>query len=211
MTIRAGMGDANLIYRHRHIMQQKGIHGIGVFATRSIPQGTVLVREKPILLKDEPLDDHYKYKFIQKVLSDPYMSHSFIDMVPHEIDPEDPSVMQYDSLRAMHQAYLPELSPHEIRLYCMKYKRNVFSFKDKHGIFVYARRINHSCRPNVAYYQDGNALLFQTTRPIEKGDEIYISYINTSLPGEERKSILQQRYGFDCLCEKCQNDINPSV
>lgn len=209
MTIRTGMTDPNLIYRHRHIMLQKGLHGIGMIATRSIPKGTVIIREKPFFLKDEPLDDHYKYKLIKHMLSNEYTSKAFIDMVPLEIDPEDSRVISYESIRAFHQTYLPELTAHEMRLYFMKYKQNVFSFKEKHGICIYATRINHSCHPNVTYYQDPNAIIYQTTRAIEKNDEIYISYINPEMPGDERRPLLKQRYQFDCLCEKCQSDINP--
>lgn len=211
MTVRTGMTDPNLIYRHRHIMNQKGIDGIGVFARRSIPQGTVIIREKPIMLNHEELDDAYRYKLIKYMLSNNESSQAFIELAPLEIDPYDTSVISYESIRALHQVYLPELSPHEMRLYYMKYKRNVFAFKDKHGICMCGTRINHSCHPNVTYYQDSNALIFQTTRPIDARDELFISYINTQLPTVERKSILQQRYGFNCLCEKCQSDINPSV
>ena len=40
-------------------------------------------------------------------------------------------------------------------------------------------------------------------RPIEKDEEICISYINWREPRNKRQQILWERYGFECCCERC--------
>ncbi|KAH0545069.1 hypothetical protein FGG08_000840 [Glutinoglossum americanum] len=64
--------------------------------------------------------------------------------------------------------------------------------------------INHSCDPNAVVTFDGSRLCLRSTSGIEKGGEIYISYIDSSHPTVRRQSELQSRYFFACTCTKCQ-------
>ncbi|XP_060189067.1 histone-lysine N-methyltransferase ATXR2 isoform X1 [Lycium barbarum] len=66
--------------------------------------------------------------------------------------------------------------------------------------------MNHSCRPNAKAFKreedrDGQATII-ALRPIAKGEEITISYIDEDLPFEERQASLAD-YGFRCGCSKC--------
>ena len=213
--MRAQSADPHVLYRHKSIEQRPCQYGLGTFATRAIPNGTVILREKPYVVGIDPVEPIYepetRYVHIQQLLSNPDTHHKFLQMVPLEIDPNDPSVPAYSSeMREFHQKHLPDISPHEMRLYFTKYKRNVFKFGDEIGFLFYGTRMNHSCAPNVSYYKNGDHMIFQTTRDIAKNEEICDSYIHPQLPVSERKSILKERYGFDCQCIQCTNDINPS-
>ncbi|XP_027187192.1 histone-lysine N-methyltransferase ATXR2 [Cicer arietinum] len=66
--------------------------------------------------------------------------------------------------------------------------------------------MNHSCCPNAKAFKrdedrDGQATII-ALRPISKGEEITISYVDEDLPFEERQASLAD-YGFRCRCPKC--------
>ncbi|KAL4312021.1 hypothetical protein GQ457_01G001410 [Hibiscus cannabinus] len=69
--------------------------------------------------------------------------------------------------------------------------------------------MNHSCCPNAKAFKreedrDGQATII-TLRPICKGDEVTISYIDEELSFEERQALLAD-YGFRCRCPKCLDE-----
>ncbi|KAJ6289853.1 hypothetical protein OIU78_025721 [Salix suchowensis] len=66
--------------------------------------------------------------------------------------------------------------------------------------------INHSCCPNAHAFKrdedrDGQAAIV-TLKPIRKGEEVTISYIDEDLPFEDRQALLED-YGFKCRCNTC--------
>lgn len=66
--------------------------------------------------------------------------------------------------------------------------------------------MNHSCEPNAKAFKreedlDGQATII-ALQPIQKGEEITISYIDEDLPVEERQASLAD-YGFRCRCPRC--------
>lgn len=196
-----------LAYVHPHIYQKKGKYGIGTYARKAIPADTVIIRELPQNIPGEN-DDDYRFKLIKHLLEGE-TRRDFLQMVPTELD----NTMDIGrDLSAGHAKYLPELSDDEMKLYFLKIRRNAFSFENHPSLLFYSTRMNHSCEPNVRYYKDyvsGKAdkecMTFKTKRAIEAGEEIFDSYINTSLPKSERQHALKTRYGFDCACQKCHN------
>ncbi|XP_071721972.1 histone-lysine N-methyltransferase ATXR2-like [Rutidosis leptorrhynchoides] len=72
--------------------------------------------------------------------------------------------------------------------------------------------MNHSCCPNAEAFKreedrDGRATIL-CLRPICKGEEITISYIDEDLPFDERQALLAD-YGFKCKCPKCVEEEDP--
>lgn len=67
--------------------------------------------------------------------------------------------------------------------------------------------INHSCQPNAHALRSGgdpnSFAVIVATQDIPDGDEVTISYIDESLPYEQRQEALQD-YGFVCCCPVCQ-------
>ncbi len=64
--------------------------------------------------------------------------------------------------------------------------------------------INHSCDPNAYIMMDGPQVSIRTLKPIQRNEEILISYIDTTNPYLRRQSELKSRWFFDCKCSKCQ-------
>ncbi|KAK4867650.1 hypothetical protein LT330_001160 [Penicillium expansum] len=80
------------------------------------------------------------------------------------------------------------------------------SMYDRIGLYMhpYAGLINHSCDYNSTVGFDGEELYVKAMRPIKKGEQIFISYIDTTTPYDIRRNELKERYFFDCQCTKCQ-------
>lgn len=66
--------------------------------------------------------------------------------------------------------------------------------KEKMGLVV--SLFNHACAPNVFNYASVDSDVFVTTRPIKKGEQLFISYsLNGTAPTE---------FDFLCKCDKCE-------
>ena len=46
-------------------------------------------------------------------------------------------------------------------------------------------------------------LVVRALRPIRSGEELCLSYVETSLPTAERKAHLLTHFGFECGCARC--------
>jgi hypothetical protein len=192
-----------MVFCHNGICIKPSNYGMGTFASENIPANTELLRETPHTL-DESRSSDYIYKLIRKLLDNPETRPQLESLVPLSIDPNDPYITPYESMAEGHRRYLPELSADKMRLLHTKLKRNWFSCNDRPGVLFTGTRMNHSCNPNVTYSMDGNNMVFRTTRPIKRNEEIFDSYIGTNLPYHARQTDLKQRYGFDCGCDKCR-------
>ncbi|KAI2626785.1 hypothetical protein GGR54DRAFT_486177 [Hypoxylon sp. NC1633] len=62
---------------------------------------------------------------------------------------------------------------------------------------------NHSCDPNVVRVSNQPKTLLRAVKPIKKGDEIFMTYTETSNPYCVRQAALEEMYFFTCQCSKC--------
>lgn len=67
-------------------------------------------------------------------------------------------------------------------------------------------RVNHSCEPNCVSSYDGADVFLIALKDIQIGEEITVSYTDTSKPRSIRKSYLKQNLFFDCQCILCVSD-----
>ena len=63
---------------------------------------------------------------------------------------------------------------------------------------------NHSCDPNAYAVMDGPKISLRSLNSISEGQEILISYVDSSVPKPTRKLQLRERFYFDCRCTKCE-------
>ena len=91
----------------------------------------------------------------------------------------------------------------------------IFPPLDGTAMYYTACKMNHSCDPNVIvlYKGRGWGQKYPLTayciafKDIHEGEELTISYIETSEPLEKRQEALTN-YGFVCACSKCTNEKN---
>ena len=65
--------------------------------------------------------------------------------------------------------------------------------------------MNHSCTPNVAVIFDGPKISLRSLTTIRGGDQLCISYVESTDPYHRRQDLLADRYFFRCECVKCQD------
>eukprot|EP00743_Colponemidia_sp_Colp-15_P011896 GILK01013390.1.p1 GENE.GILK01013390.1~~GILK01013390.1.p1 ORF type:complete len:167 (+),score=18.60 GILK01013390.1:307-807(+) len=77
------------------------------------------------------------------------------------------------------------------------------------ALFLIGSYLNHSCIPNVelAYRMSHRGsppvAEFKATQPIQVDDEMFITYIDTTLAPADRQNSLHWNYGFHCQCPLC--------
>ncbi|KAG6869201.1 hypothetical protein C0993_009064 [Termitomyces sp. T159_Od127] len=73
------------------------------------------------------------------------------------------------------------------------------------AVFRDVSRIGHRCAPNATWEFDvaSFSMLIRAVCPIEKDEEIFISYVDDeSVTGQARRAMLE-KYGVDCRCALC--------
>jgi len=70
------------------------------------------------------------------------------------------------------------------------------------GLWLLPSLINHSCLPNSSRLDVGSAIFIHASKPIERGEEITISYFDTLLPLPQRQA-RSKSWGFKCKCRRC--------
>ncbi|EFA80047.1 SET domain-containing protein [Heterostelium album PN500] len=71
------------------------------------------------------------------------------------------------------------------------------------GLYPGLTFINHSCDPNLQVTQIGKILTLKAVRPIKKGEEFTISYIDRTEGAIQRNEELMETFFFECQCHKC--------
>ncbi|KAG8346762.1 SET domain [Trypanosoma vivax] len=74
------------------------------------------------------------------------------------------------------------------------------------GVYAVGSLFNHSCEPNLQVLNSATGdetLVVEALRDCEPGEELYISYIDESLPYAIRQQQLREHYLFECRCSKC--------
>ncbi|MBE3047145.1 SET domain-containing protein-lysine N-methyltransferase, partial [Candidatus Bathyarchaeota archaeon] len=71
------------------------------------------------------------------------------------------------------------------------------------GIWTRTAFINHSCVSNSEKEFVGDLIVIRASKPIAKGEEILHNYIE-AVDHDERQSVLMSTWGFNCECELCK-------
>eukprot|EP00798_Chlamydomonas_sp_ICE-L_P005546 gene5546-4181_t len=80
------------------------------------------------------------------------------------------------------------------------------SVKTATGLWIRPSLFNHSCLPNSTYFNVGDVMFISTTRDVEAGEELRLSYLDPMEPFEERTRTLagwNSGNGFECDCARC--------
>lgn len=71
---------------------------------------------------------------------------------------------------------------------------------------------NHACNPNCAFVGlVGGQLAFRTIRPVQRDEELTVSYIDLYASRDERRHDLLGTKHFWCKCKRCTTPMHASV
>ncbi|KAH9852353.1 SET domain-containing protein [Lenzites betulinus] len=161
--------------------------GVGLFATRALSKGSVVLCESPILTQPPP----------------PARTNSTVMVALSHCTRDEQR--QYFNLanayKAGPRALLPALGIFETNsLPCGKARGGC-----RAGLFLTAARLNHSCRPNIArvWDQDAQQMTFRALRDVAEGEELCMNYVDVLGTRAQRAEELQTSFGFECVCDVC--------
>ncbi len=82
---------------------------------------------------------------------------------------------------------------------------NAFSIQgDQFFTFIIQSYFNHSCIPNLVRFECENKTICTTTRPVKKGDQLFVFYLGYEMKDAQAKAkFLDENFGFQCKCGKC--------
>ncbi|KAF1954407.1 SET domain-containing protein [Byssothecium circinans] len=169
--------------------------GIGVFATRTLEPGDIILTETPVMRIQPP-------KFRDGAAYPLNNIGPLLQPVFEGLDEE-----QKAAVLALHAYMTPEeAAPGNSRLLPI-FRSNAYiigTSMSELGLFPKGARINHSCRPNSSqvWLEKQGKRIVRAIRRIEEGEEIFATYIPLLRGREIRQKRLQQ-YGFTCTCSAC--------
>jgi hypothetical protein len=162
--------------------------GLGIFAKKSIPRGTRVLAESP-LLRATTFSNHGVD--VQTAFDNltPREQEAFLDLHGYASE-----TLKKDNNWTM----LPSLNRKVLAIYAAnRWGRDVFQL---------ASRFNHCCIPNLhnAYNPTIQKETFHSIRDIQAGEELTVSYLFGMCARDERQKQLKS-WGFQCTCPTCQD------
>jgi hypothetical protein len=167
--------------------------GLGVFASHALEVGSIIMREGPILrIPPSKYDKGAGYP-ISEVTE--LVRREYEKLSPHE---------QMEVTALTYQAHPAEIKRQGGDVLGFIFRTNAYNTGSGVGLFPRIARINHSCRPNAAYYWNEKLQkrIVYVIREIAEGEEIFVSFISLLQTRKERQKILDP-YGFTCTCHAC--------
>ncbi|KAK5728681.1 hypothetical protein LTR15_001820 [Elasticomyces elasticus] len=177
-----------------------GNRGVGVFATRTIPAGTLIVKEKPIItfsknsfkITGEEVELGYadlsassksRFDALRTIIDMPNRSHDKVFSTP-EIDLTNPRVLNR-----------------------LRVNSNACSDDGGCGVYDTTCRFNHACKPNATRLGTGRkSMECWSISKIQAGQEITVCYHDAvfSLTATERQQEMPLwGYRWKCECDLC--------
>ncbi|KAF2087258.1 SET domain-containing protein [Saccharata proteae CBS 121410] len=197
--------------------------GIASFATTDIPQSTVILTEAPLLTTGA--DPDYEMTVYDRWLAlSPSLKSNFAELVTtrdrirgvkrtlKELATETGPLKKRAQMIMAEEGGMKEFASVVATMFNNDWEVPPeyleYTNGDWRALFLAAARFNHSCWPNVmteyGVTKDGGvALSFVTVRPIKKGEELLVSYLDNEMGFAERQDKLAH-YGFACACPFCE-------
>ncbi|KAJ2400670.1 hypothetical protein GGF41_007870 [Coemansia sp. RSA 2531] len=91
------------------------------------------------------------------------------------------------------------------------------TMRDDHGasavgtaLYLISSHIAHSCDPNAqAVFSEGtDKIAIKTLKPVDKDEELRVSFVDPSLSKEDRQKLLKASYRITCTCPKCESEVS---
>jgi SET domain len=95
------------------------------------------------------------------------------------------------------------------------------------GLYFLHSALNHACNPNAVVrrlpppsasaYSASSAAVAETARPsqihvvalrpLSRGDEVTLTYVNPQWTLESRRAAVRRDYMFECMCTRCVDEL----
>lgn len=185
--------------------------GLGVIALQTIPAGTRITSEAPILKalrEPDGIDPFPVYEAFEALPPSAQDEYSLLSASQNQIENALDCIDDDDDLPEGLREWIAKIAAifecNNFEIGTQSEVQDDGSVMTLAGVFPLAARINHSCRPNVAqtWNTEINQLTIHAIRDIQAGEELCDSYVLLLEDTETRQAGLDA-YGFVCACEVC--------
>ena len=177
-----------------------------IIATENIAKNEIILIEKPIYKENDIIillysilknkeDNIIKNLYPRKNIELLNNNNPFLNISKIINNHPNKKIKQYLSLIDINIVYF----------YYYKILFNAFDMNNSPTILPFGAMMNHSCDPNIIFYEKNNLMYFQTLKNIKKNEELCYSYFRNYKPNneKEKKIYLINHYNFECACTKC--------
>ncbi|KAL1723611.1 hypothetical protein EV715DRAFT_190878 [Schizophyllum commune] len=185
----------------RYRVGDSPVHGKGLFATEAIGGGEPVLREPPMAVVSQMMMGGSVDRGTMLNAGE-----KFAEML-YQALPEE------DKKEFMSFANCKPRTTHGVKRGIIDTNTSALSqggiFKGPYGAVTRdISRLNHSCESNAYTDWDVDTMTFAlyAERPIRKGEEIFIAYVNPFQPKQQRQYALWGMYTFRCQCTKCSRE-----
>lgn len=100
---------------------------------------------------------------------------------------------------------LLSINTQDLYHYYYKILFNAFQMNNKACILKIGAMMNHSCSPNIVFYEYNNTMIFESICDIKKGTELCYSYLRNYKykTNKDKLDYLINHYNFKCGCDIC--------
>lgn len=184
--------------------------GFGLFATKFIKRGKLVICEAPLLSIPENavhlvwgpycrLSNAQKATYDSLHVYHPPTNDLEQVSIALLLDPTDDSLDEDD---------INELIADQVRVMSIFSVNNYLIPPNGLGVYATGSRLNHSCVPNVhhSYNPTLKHMTVYAVRDIEPGEQLYTTYLGGAATYEDRTRRIEQlrfTYGFTCTCPAC--------
>ena len=174
--------------------------GNGLIARDNIPQGTIILIEKPFITLTHKIIEQNNYSETNLFIFDIFKQYQSKSKVLQN---------EYLKLANAHK-YEHENMLFDYNIYNI-WRTNSYTLDDdkvyQNGLFLVSSYINHSCNPNATPFYNGKTRQRLTIAlfDIKKGTEITCNYIGMQIfsPMKVRHKLLMNSHNFKCICKEC--------
>lgn len=209
-------------------IKKSEISGRGLFATKNIDSGTLLLVTKAVatergILSQEDSGENAQLvmwkSFVDKVVESARKcsrTYNLVCMLSAGENENDRAIPEIDLFRP--EAEDSRFSDEDLDVEKILSILDVNSVvegaisakvlgKNSHyhgvGLWLLASFINHSCEPNVRRLHIGDHVIIHASRDVKAGEELTFAYFDVLQPLSNRKE-MATNWGFSCYCRRCK-------
>lgn len=187
--------------------------GIGVIATRLIPAGSIILKEKAILTVPDPANKAITPDFLTNLV-DHYTKlpgetrQQFLNLHAYTRPVQENTIRELLDASSCDFKLTEQQIDFVLRLHSI-FATNSFEKTTPltGSLYLGASRFNHSCLPNCDYDHTLEGSLTTITvcssRDIQPAEEITLPYLNIYDPRDHRRACTKLVWGFSCNCPAC--------
>jgi hypothetical protein len=172
-----------------------------VFANQDIKRGTVILIEKPIYIANDIIELLY---LLLKNKNDNDLINLYprneIKLINFNNNPYNINLIKVINKSKLYVKFFNSINIDTLYQYYYKILFNAFEMNNKACILKIGAMMNHSCNPNIKFYEHNNNMIFESLVDIKKNTELCYSYLRNNKTNIDNHTYLLNHYNFNCTC-----------